>query len=339
LIQFWEVCPGLRQGLFKKSRSGYVELKVEPARVKAAIHEHPEFVAFVERMNGHFDEWRKKTAKKLKALRVASRPKEVIFAFGEDLLAHYEGRPLIDNYGIYQHLMDYWSETMQDDCYLISDEGWKAETYRIIEIDKKGREKDKGWACDLAPRALVIDSYFAKEQEGVANLEAELEGLAARLAELEEEHGGEEGCFADLERVNKAGVSARLKELQGDDEAQEDAKEEAAALEEWLTLSNKEAAVKKSLKESRADLDDLAYAKYPKLTEAEIKELVVDKKWMAVLEAAVRSETERISQALSGRVKELAERYDSPLSVLGRRASELEAKVHGHLERMGFSWQ
>jgi type I restriction enzyme M protein len=71
--------------------------------------------------------------------------------------------------------MDYWAETMQDDCYLIAADGWKAETYRIIEKDKKGKEKDKGWACDLVPKALIVARYFAKEQEAITQLEAELE--------------------------------------------------------------------------------------------------------------------------------------------------------------------
>ena len=47
---------------------------------------------------------------------------------------------------------DYWAETMQDDCYLIAADGWKAETYRIIERDKKGKVKDRGGTCDLVPR-------------------------------------------------------------------------------------------------------------------------------------------------------------------------------------------
>ena len=77
----------------------------------------------------------------------------MIAALAEDLLAHYTDKPLIDKYDVYQHLMDYWAETMQDDCYLIAADGWKAETYRIIEKDKKGKEKDKGWTCDLVPSA------------------------------------------------------------------------------------------------------------------------------------------------------------------------------------------
>ncbi|MDI1277491.1 hypothetical protein [Methylobacter sp.] len=40
---------------------------------------------------------------------------------------------------------------------------------------------------------------------------------------------------------------------------------------------------KKALKEAEAALDALAYAKYPALTEAEIKMLVVEDKWLAAI--------------------------------------------------------
>ncbi len=91
--------------------------------------------------------------------------------------------------------MDYWAETMQDDCYLIAADGWKAETYRVIETDKKGKEKDKGWACDLVPKPLIVARYFAKEQAAIDQLAAELDRVSASWTELEEEHGGEEAAF------------------------------------------------------------------------------------------------------------------------------------------------
>ena len=71
-------------------------------------------------MNAHFAAWREKSAAKLRQLKVGCHPKEVITALSEGLLAHYDGKPLIDNYDVYQRLMDYWSETMQDDCYLVA---------------------------------------------------------------------------------------------------------------------------------------------------------------------------------------------------------------------------
>ena len=78
-------------------------------------------------------------------------------------------------------------------------------------------------------------------------------------------------------------------------------------------MSNDEADLKKQLKDAEADLDAKAYAQYPTLTEAEIKTLVVDDKWLAALAAAIHGEMDRISQALTQRVKELAERYETPL--------------------------
>ena len=152
LCRYWKVCPNLRQVLFKPNRPGYVDLAVEKAAIKSTIYGHPEFAAFITRMNAHFTAWREKTEKTLRQLKAGCHPKQVIVALSEDLLAHYTSKPLIDKYDVYQHLMDYWAETMQDDCYTIAADGWKAETYRIIERDKKGKEKDKGWACDLVPK-------------------------------------------------------------------------------------------------------------------------------------------------------------------------------------------
>ena len=334
LCRYWKVCPNLRQVLFKANRPGYVDLAVDKAAIKSTIYGHPEFATFITGMNAHFAAWREKSAKTLRQLEAGCHPKQVIAALSEDLLAHYTDKPLIDKYDVYQHLMDYWAETMQDDCYAIAADGWKAETYRIIEKDKKGKEKDKGWACDLVPKALIVARYFAKEQEAITNLETELETATARITELEEEHGGEEGFFSELEKVNKANVTARLREIEGDKEAQD----EAAVLDEWLKLANEEADLKKKLKDAEADLDAKAYKKYPMLTEAEIKTLVVDDKWLAALDAAIHGEMDRISQALTSRVKELAERYETPMPQMVSRVAELEAKVNRHLEKMGFSW-
>jgi type I restriction enzyme M protein len=339
LSKYWNVCPTLREALFKPNRPGYLELAIEKASIKSAIYEHPEFVAFIADMTTHFEKWRTKCAASLKGLEPGFQPKELISALAEDLLNYYTDKPLIDRYDIYQHLMDYWAGTMQDDCYLITADGWKAETYRMTETDKKGREKDKGWACDLIPKPLIVARYYTKEQAQIDALTAELEAVTARLAELEEEHGGEEGMFAELEKVNKASVTARVKEIKADGGRKTEDRDELTVLEEWLKLSNEEGELKKKLKDAEAGLDAKAYAHYPKLTEAEIKRLVVDDKWLAALEAAVQGEVDRVSQSLTQRVKELSERYETPLPQMSERVNELEEKVNRHLERMGFAWK
>ncbi|MBN1935453.1 MAG: SAM-dependent DNA methyltransferase [Anaerolineae bacterium] len=333
LDRYWRVCPQLRSALFAANRPGYLDLAVDKAAIKTAIFEHPEFAAFAAQMSAHFDRWRRRSAATLKALRPGFAPKQLIADLAEDLLAHYDGQPLIDRYNVYQHLLDYWAETMQDDAYLIAGDGWKAETSRIIETDKKGRQRDKGWTCDLLPKALLVARYFAAEQAAIDQLAADLDGVSAELAELEEEQGGEEGAFAELERINKGSVSAYLKEIEGDADAET---QYIASLRRWLALNAREAELKKAIREAEADLDARAYAQYPRLSEAEIKTLVVDDKWLAALERAVRGEMDGISQAIAGRVKELAERYATPLPQMNNRVIKLDKKVNQHLERMGF---
>lgn len=334
LIPYWEVCPGLERTLFKKRRAGYLDLRVTKSDIRSTILQHPEFAAFTARMNEHFGAWKTGAARTLLALKPGLHPKEVVHELAEGLLDHYESQPLVDRYGIYQHLLDYWAETLQDDLYQIAVDGWKAEPYRVIEKNQKtGREKDKGWACDLVPKALLVARYFADDQAAIDALQAEAEAAAARMAELEEEHGGEEGFYSDLEKVNKAEVSRRLKEIKGD----KSAKDEREALQAWLDLAQQEASLKSRCKDAEAELDKKALDRYPSLTESDIKSLVVHDKWLATLEARIHGELDRITQQLTRRIKELAERYETPLPQLTERVAELEAKVAGHLAKMGFS--
>lgn len=334
LQRYWAICPHLKAALLKDNRPGYLDLAVDKAAIKTSIYQHPEFAAFIAGMNDHFAAWRQRTAGKLKSLESGCHPKQLIVALSEDLLSQYTGKALIDKYDVYQHLLDYWAETMQDDCYLIAADGWKAETYRIIETDKKGKQKDKGWTCDLVPKALIVARYFAEEQQALEQLQADLDSVSAQLTELEEEHGGEDAVFAGFDKINKAEVSSRLKEVGNDQEA----KYEIGILKSWLKLSTDEAALKKTQKDAEAELDAKAYAHYPKLNEADIKILVVDNKWLANLDAAIHGEMDRISQQLTQRVKQLAERYETRVPQIKLRVDALEAKVNGHLQRMGFAW-
>ena len=333
LERYWAVFPELRHSLFKENRPGYLDLAVEKSTIKTAIYEHHEFVAFIADMNAHFAAWRDTNAARLKELEAGRHPKEIIAQLSEGLLAHYADKPLIDPYDVYQHLMDFWTETMQDDCYLIASEGWKAETYRDTKTDKKGKEKDKGWVCDLVPKALIVARYFSEEQAGIDQLVVELDSVTACLSEMAEEHGGEDGAFAELDKVNKASVVARLKEIRGE----KNLEDESAVLSNWLTLYNEHASVKKCLKEADTTLDGDVFAQYPKLAEPEIKTLVVDDKWLASLDAAIHSEMDRINQQFTQRVMELADRYEVPLPRMLKCLAKMESKVNRHLEKMGFS--
>jgi type I restriction enzyme M protein len=361
LDSYWAVCPKLQQSLFAphtplatrrgegpgvRGSCGYLDLRVDKADIKKTIYEHPEFTAFIDGMNQHFAAWREKTSRTLKALKPEFHPKQMIATLSETLLDHYRPNDssailhsqlsILNSYDIYQHLMDYWSAAMQDDCYAISADGWKAEPTRLVETDKKGKQKDKGWACDLIPKTLIVARYFAKEQEAIDTKNAELESLSSKMAEIEEEHGGEEGLLSELEKVNKANVAAALRELKMENGELRIA--EIEVLEEWLSCNTKEGDLKKQVKDIESALDAKALAQYSKLSETDVKSLVVDDKWLATIDTDIHGEMDRISQTLTQRVKELAERYDKPLPVLAEQADAMESKVRAHLERMGFAW-
>ncbi len=331
LGDYWEICPELRAALFKPNRPCYHDLLVEAAQLKPTIHGHPQFAAFIAGLEDHFKTWRKEAATSLRKLQLDCLPKQVIHDLSENLLAHAEGQPLIDPYAVYQHLMDYWAATMQDDCYLIAADGWVAKTSRILETDKKGKTKDKGWSCDLVPKPLIVTHYFSKEQAAIEAQQAALEATTATLAELEEEHGGEDGYLGALDKINKAEVNGQLKKIKND----KDAKEETAALKQWLSLNTEEADLKKAIREAETALDLLAYQKYPKLTEAEIQTLVVDDKWLTTLATAVQGELDRVSQTLTSRIRLLADRYSAPLPQIVDEVEQLAAKVAAHLGKMG----
>jgi type I restriction enzyme M protein len=339
LSAYWQALPGLRQALFTaNAHPGYADLAVESGELKTTILQHPEFADFRSTIDGLFAQWRTRNTPVFKAFDIDDNPKTLITQVGEDLLETFRQAPLLNPYDIYQHLMDYWADTLQDDAYEITADGWVAEPKRIVEEitsgKKKGQTKDKGWACDLIPKPYIVARYFADEQAKLDALQAELDSASSRLTELEEEHGGEDGAFAELDKINKGEVAKRLKEIKGDP----DSAEEAKVLRQWSTLEKQQSELKKTIKEKDAALDQLAHDKYAKLSVDEIKTLVVDDKWLAALEAALQNELERVSQTLTGRVRQLADRYATPLPELTQRVDTLSAKVDEHLKKMGARW-
>lgn len=336
LSNYWEVYPSLRRTLFEKgNRNNYSTLKIPKDQIKQFIFEHPEFIAFKKQMDSMFESWKTRSVEYLKNLTIDSHPKQVVFNISESLLAQYTDKSLVDKYDIYQHLMNYWNSIMQDDCYIIATDGWKAETYRILVENKQKKLIDKGWTCDLIPKKLVINRFFISEKQVLENLDDDKENINAELIEIETEQSNDEGFFAELDKVNKVNIQARIRELKGEPVVDE----ELVVLKKYLVLLENQSEINKKIKEAEADLDAKLYKQYPTLTVEEIKSLVVDNKWMFTIETTFRSEIDSISQALEGRIKELAERYESPLPKIEAEVCELENRVSNHLEKMGFVWK
>ena len=88
-----------------------------------------------------------------------------------------------------------------------------------------------------------------------------------------------------------------------------------------------------------AALDQLEKDKYPMLTEDEIKELLVNRKWYYTIFDGIKALYAATSHSMAGRILELAERYERTLPELEKDVSDYDAKVKAHLERMGFKWE
>lgn len=338
LAPYWKVYPGLRKDLFApNARKGYSDLKVPTAEVRARIFGHPEFTAYATELEAVFTQWRKANEPTLRGVDGRTKPRPFIAALGEGLLKAYMGKALVDPYTMYQHLMDYWNSTLKDDVYMLVEDGWRAEP-EPVKDKKTGKVKAGEFTCDLVPQRLVIARYFAKEKAKVEELQRAHEALAQQLEELIEEHSGEEGalaeCMNDKGKVTKAGVAARFAEIAKDT----DYAEEVKVLKDVDRLMEAEAKAKKAHKAAFEELDTAAWNHYKRLSEAEVKELVVNDKWLADLHAAVLGEQERISQRLAARVVELAERYGRTLPALDREVEALTTKVEQHLKHMELAW-
>jgi type I restriction enzyme M protein len=334
LAAYWQVFPNVRKDLFadanRPGQSGqYCQPRVEAAQVKAVIFAHPEFTAFNTQVTALFATWTAANSPLLTGIQQGQRPNALIEALSESLLdtfrAHASIATLIDPYGVYQHLMDYWAETMQDDVWMIVGDGWQA-----VQNSKPN--------IDLIPPALVVARYFAKEQKAIEQLEAERDAFTRQMEELDEEHGGEDGLLADAKndkgKLTKVSAKARLSDIKRDKTAADERK----LLETYVDLTESEAQVSKKVKDASKALDTKVALQYSQLSVADIKTLVVVNKWLAALQASVQSELDRVSQALTGRIKQLAERYATPIPQLAAEVETLAAGVDEHLKKMGFVW-
>lgn len=351
---YWQVMPALRAALFKPAgHPGYCEL-VSP-EVKSVIFAHPQFATFKAGVDTLFKQWLISSTLLLKGFAVNSHPKELIATLSEDLLRTFAKANLLDHYDIYQHLMDYWAATMQDDCYLISADGWKAaanarEVFKVKDKNNKLVWAEKHDYClgkrrfksDLIPVEILISRYFVAERNDIEDLQTQLAKVEQSMGDMLEEHSGEDGSLSEVVegegdklKVTSKVIRARQREI-GKDLDYED---EFKLLAEYDALINQQSALKDAIKKAVEDLDDKIHARYPQLIEAEIKALVVDDKWLSTLADAVQGELNRVSQTLTGRIRELSDRYAIPLPLLADEVAMFASRVEEHLKKMGAVWQ
>ena len=188
------------------------------------------------------------------------------------------------------------------------------------------------------PEEIVVNKYFLKEKEEIESLEADRDEITSKKEEFEEENSGDEGVLEDYKNdkgsINKNSIRNRLKEIKD----KEDFQDEFNTLNEYIDIIDKEASANKKIKETIKALEKLVDEKYESLSESEVKDLVINYKWIPAIVGEVNSELDKISHRLTSRIKELAESYDETLAEIEKEVESYSRKVEEHLQRMGFTW-
>jgi type I restriction enzyme M protein len=348
LENYWDVMPSVRKLLFESAgRKGYSNLRPALNEVKAKIFEHPEFTSFNKTTTATFEKWKKANLPLLNGIEKGARPKEIIQKLSESLLSAFLKTPLLDAYDIYQHLMDYWAETMQDDVYMIASDGWKnAARPRATTVDAKGKATEKPdfvlgnlkLKAELIPPPLLIARYFANEKTAIDELETQFASTEQAMDEMIEEHGGEDGLLSEVAeegKIAKKTATARFNQIVADAEFSDEIK----ALSDYLNLIEKESETKVKLKGATTELDQKIAKKYAALSEEEIRSLVIKDKWLGSITAALQTELAAVSQRLTEWATVVAERYAEPLPQIIAYVAELTEKVDMHLNNMGVIWK
>ena len=343
LATYWDVCPSLRSDLFSEhpTREGYYSLNCEQDAIRDTVSTNADFQKQSEVFKRSFADWCDKHREELNSLAQGFAPKALIEQLGNSLLEIFGAdKSLVDAYDVYDCLMNYWGETMQDDCYMISSGGWTVQLYTPQPASKKNDNKKEKKAaspedivCDLLPVPIVIDEYFADKRNLIVAAEELLSQNEAQLAELIEEQAEnylDEDNFPDS-KMTDANIKKHIKALDKKADA-----EELAVLQKYLDLKGDISLNKKLIKERKYDLLTALLVKYADLSEEDIKRLVIEKKWFASLGSRLDGEMQRISQCLTSKVSALAERYAQTLSEIDTEIDDLEAKVAAHLKQMGY---
>jgi len=347
LQTYWDAFPNLRHTLYRPLRPGYSELAVDRHDIPSVVTDSPEYRGFAAATKGTVAHWWNTHSHQVTDIGDATRTADLIGELGDSLLAQFRLRPLIDEYGVYEQLMTYWNDVMHDDVALIMSEGWDGAARPRPTIDNKERKLSETpdlvigggrgaakYKTDLIPPALIVARYFAADAQQLASYELALEVVSQKIEEFVDENSGEDGLLAaamDDDKITRALAAARLR-----DAKREDAKsDEAVALENYITLCDGEAIVRKSAKEFKAKLDQKTLLKYAELTTDEVRTLVIDDKWGASVSRRAAAELDALTLRLVERLRELGDRYAETLHDLDSEVAALSAKVAEHLAAMG----
>ncbi len=335
---YFKVFKELKNTLFKKSdKESYYALKTECENIKDYITQSSEFQTFHASVLSAFDRLELSTT--FNDLEPGFNPKTLIESVCQKVLKEFEKVGILDKYGVYQLFKDYYNEVLQDDWFLLSFNGFES----AKELRKLNPLKDKNkkanyleepdfviqktyYKSDLIPKHLIKQRFFEKEAKELEELENALNEKEALLDEFIEEHSSEEGLFYEL-KINE---SVLKKELKNATDLED--KEILKTALEWLEAKNKALKMKNKAHE---ELELKAFHQYKNLKLGEIKDLIIQDKWLKSLKNALENKIQKRTNAFTSALNEIISSYSNSLLELDKEVKESESKVLEHLKDLG----
>lgn len=352
---FWNVFPNLKNQIFGEYSKGFYKLLIQKDDVHKTISENIEFLEYNKKVNNTYNEWKKIANPVLTNLNSTDSNKEIILNLSEEILEKFSKLELLDKYDVYQVLLAYWNETMNDDVLLIIQDELGYNLAKITDDikeepkeskkakkdsakEKKSKEpKIIGWEGRLIPKQIVLDSFFALEQKEIEKAEEKLSQTESEFEEFIENNSDENGYFTDYmgddEKIDSKKITSRVKLLTKEKKTQN---EEYKILNNYVDYESSIKSQKKHITELKKVLDDNCRNRYETFTDEEIKDLLVNRKWYKAIDDGIQNLYITVANHLTKRIVELYERYENTLSELTSKLAEEEKVVFGHLTQMGF---
>lgn len=352
---FWNVFPNLKNQIFGEYSKGFYKLLIQKDDVHKTISENIEFLEYNKKVNNTYNEWKKIANPVLTNLNSTDSNKEIILNLSEEILEKFSKLELLDKYDVYQVLLAYWNETMNDDVLLIIQDELGYNLAKITDDikeepkeskkAKKDSAKEKkpkepkiiGWEGRLIPKQIVLDAFFALEQKEIEKAEEKLSQTESEFEEFIENNSDENGYFTDYmgddEKIDSKRITSRVKLLTKEKKTQN---EEYKILNNYVDYESSIKSQKKHITELKKVLDDNCRNRYETFTDEEIKDLLVNRKWYKAIDDGIQNLYITVANHLTKRIVELYERYENTLPELTTKLAEEEKVVFGHLTQMGF---
>lgn len=331
LADYWEACPSLRDALFSLQANGYYNLKVNVDNIVETIDGNDSYQArsneYLKGISLFFDE----VTPQMEVLSIGFNPKDVIAQWGQRLLEATENQQLVNPYNVYEILMNYWNEVMQDDCYMVSRDGWRV-TY---DFTKAKNPTFEDMICDLLPIDIVVHKFFENEYKDIIQVRSEIEQLQAQADQLAEDNPE---AFADFFEEGKFSEAIVKKEVAAFKKGNSEGTNDMNTLwKQYLSIYAEKKEKANSEKILVASLTKQVIAKYDALIEDEVRLLVIYDKWKATIMQRAEAELDRVNQQMRTDVLALVDRYAHTLPEIDNRVNEFRAKVNVHLAAMGIT--